>query len=113
MISCFLDSIFKNKSLSVDTFENVKSWLLEESEETEISLQFDNTKQKLDVDKPSCSSSVDSVYESLLGSQEPEREPEQQLRLYISEPLANRKTTDPLQWWTSTQRKVSFSKRFI
>jgi len=39
------------------------------------------------MNQPSCNSSIDDVYETLLESQEPETEPDQQV------PLANKKIT--------------------
>ncbi|KAG5848694.1 hypothetical protein ANANG_G00101850 [Anguilla anguilla] len=108
VLACILDPHYKQRPLSDTTISTAKTWLQEEAEKvsssshsTEASSSTAATsREENPTGEGQSQSLLDSLYDDMLLSQQAQPEPpEGLLEEYLKEPILDRKTGDPLQWW--------------
>jgi hypothetical protein len=132
VLACLLDPRYKDNAFSSDnTIEKAKQWLKDEVESASAEAHDEETAQEVDVaqeaeaeeytaeqqarkkqrrnEAPS-GSRIDAIFSSLLGPHAGEVSAsdawlDEEVRLYLMEPIIDRRKGDPLQWWKQNEQR--------
>uniref|UniRef100_A0A8C1F800 BED-type domain-containing protein n=2 Tax=Cyprinus carpio TaxID=7962 RepID=A0A8C1F800_CYPCA len=129
VLACVLDPRYKQRPLSDSTTKKAKTWLEKEADKqhqassaaTHKGAEEYSKKPRMEKSLDQKQSVLDHLYEDMLQSQQTvtgvSESLNEELDRYLQEPVLDRKTGDPLQWWRQNagrfQTLAPLARRFL